>query len=151
MVTTDFTVAGAGALGFSPTTAGDTATDADIYLTFADGALATDTTPAVTYTAGLLLDLSVLPLGSSGPIAANDAAGPAIWTATASNEVVVGVGIDADDTVTLMFSEATNQPPIAAATIDAVATLSSAHVWVDGAGGIGGAAWTAPDTLVVTL
>ncbi len=151
VVTTDFTVAGAGALGFSSTTAGDTATDADIYLTFADGALATDATPAVTYTAGSLLDLSGLPQGSSSPIAATDAAGPAIWTATASDEVVVGVGIDADDTVTLVFSEATNQPPIAAATIDAVATLSSAHVWVDGAGGIGGAAWTAPDTLVVTL
>ena len=79
VVATDFTIAGAGALGFSSSTAGDTANDADIYLTFTDGVLATDATPAVTYTAGSLLDLPGPPLASSGPIAATDAAGPAIW------------------------------------------------------------------------
>jgi hypothetical protein len=151
VVATDFVVAGAGALGFAATTNGDTANDTDIYLTFTDGVLATDAVPALTYTMGSLMDLTGLSLASSGPIAATDVAGPAIWSAVASDAVVVGAGIDGDDTVTITFSEATNQPVLNGANIDAVASLSSGHVWVDGSGAIGAAAWGPADTLVVTL
>ena len=43
-------VAGVSGEAFSSTTAGDTADDADIYITFADGVLDTGATPNVTYT-----------------------------------------------------------------------------------------------------
>ncbi len=45
----DWNIAGASGLAFSSTTNGDTADDSDIYLTFADGVLATDAQPGVTY------------------------------------------------------------------------------------------------------
>ena len=41
---------------FSSTTNGDTANDADIYLTFTDGVLDTGATPNVTYNQGTLAD-----------------------------------------------------------------------------------------------
>ncbi len=135
---------------FSSTTNSDTADDNDIYITFADSVLATDAVPNVSYTAGTLTDLSGNPLGNSS-VAATDGAGPAILSAVASDETNIMVGIDNDDTVTVSFSEDTNQPVIDAGNIDGVLVLSGGHVWVDGAGGIGSAVWSDAGTLVITL
>ena len=146
-----FDVAGVSGEAFSSTTAGDTADDADLWITFADGVLGTAQTPTVTYTAGTLTDLAGNPLGSTGAVASTDAAGPAIWSAVASDATVVQTGIDADDTVTLTFSEATNQPAINAGNINAVLGLSGGHSWLDGAGGISSAVWSTASSLVVTL
>ena len=54
----DWDVAGVTGEAFSATTNGDTADDADIYITFNDGVLDTGATPGVTYTPGTLADLS---------------------------------------------------------------------------------------------
>ncbi len=135
---------------FSSTTNSDTADDNDIYITFADGVLATDAVPNVSYTAGTLTDLSGNPLGNSS-VASTDGSGPAILSAAASDETNIMVGIDNDDTVTVSFSEDTNQPVIDAGNIDIVLVLSGGHVWVDGAGGIGSAVWSDAGTLVITL
>ncbi len=77
-----FTVAGAAGLAFSSTTNGDTAGDADIYLTFTDGALATSITPAISYnSAGGARDASGTLMASHAAPATLDKAGPAILSA----------------------------------------------------------------------
>ena len=68
-----FDVAGIAGEAFSSTTAGDTADDADIYLSFTDGSLDTAQVPTVQYTAGTLADASANLLASYGPTAPADA------------------------------------------------------------------------------
>jgi hypothetical protein len=148
----DFDVAGVTGESFSATTNGDTADDADIYITFVAGTVhATDQVPTIGYTQGTLTDLPGNLLATSAATATTDTTGPAILSAVASDASSAAAGIDNDDTVTITFSEATNQPGIASGTIDGILDLSGGHVWVDGAGGITGAVWNDASTLVITL
>ena len=148
----DFDVAGVTGEAFSSTTAGDVADNNELYLTFDDGILTTAAAPNITYTAGTLSDFASNLLASNGPVAATDSAGPAIVGAVASDEASVLVGVDADDTVTITFSEATDKPVITNININSALTLSSGHSWLDGSGGITSAAWDAPGSaLTVTL
>jgi len=64
----DWDVAGVTVDAFVSTTNGDTADDADIYITFADGVLDTGATPDMTYTQGTLAD------GSGNLLASDDTA-----------------------------------------------------------------------------
>lgn len=128
-----------------------TAADAVIWVNLTDGALATDEVPQLTIAAGGIEDLPGNPNALIANFASTDAAGPAILSAVASDETNIITGIDNDDTVTLTFSEATNQPALNAGNIDTVLSLSASHSWVDGASGITSAAWSAADTLVITL
>ena len=75
---------------------GTTADDADIYLTFTDGALATDATPNLTYAAGTLADLATIVALTSGPTATTDLAPPVLLIASST----IGA-----TTVTAIFSE----------------------------------------------
>ena len=79
---TDFAIAGASNPAFSSTTDGDTADDADIYITFDDGVLDTGSTAAVTYTAGSLKDINGNSLATGGPTASTDTAAPVVLSAT---------------------------------------------------------------------
>ena len=148
---TDFDIAGVTGEAFSSTTNSDTEDDADIYITFTDGTLATDATPNLTYTAGTLLDVYGNALVSNGPTATTDNAGPAILSAVAGDGINVGVGIDNDDTVTITFNEATNEPEISATNIDTVLNLNNAHTRKDGDGTIRSAVWESASVLVITL
>lgn len=151
VVGNSFAIAGATGEAFSSTTNSDTANDNDIYITFTDGVLASSSTANVTYTAGSLTDSYGNSLATVGPTASTDGAGPAILSATASDATIPVSGIDADDTVTIVFSENTNQPAISAVNINAALALNNSHVWDDGADAIGSAVWSDAATLLVTL
>jgi len=101
---TDFDVAGVAGEAFVFDTNGDTADDADIYITFTDGTLDTAQTPNLTYTLGTLTDLAGNPLASNGPTATTDTAGPVLISA-ASNQPVSGGNILSGTQITLTFSE----------------------------------------------
>ena len=147
-----FSISGASNLVFSSTANGDIANDDDIYITFAETVgLTTGSTPNVEYTLGTLTDWISNALASTGLIASTDEAGPAILTAVASDAANVLVGIDADDTVTITFSENVINPGINAGNIDSILALSGGHAWVDGGSGIGSATWSNASTLVITL
>ena len=90
-------------------------------------------------------------MASVGPTATTDAAGPAIILAIANDRNNLIAGIDNDDTVTISFSENTNQPVVNAANIDAALALNNSHSWLDGSGGITSATWTSAKTVLVTL
>jgi hypothetical protein len=148
---TNFAISGGVTLNaFNSTTNGDTANDADIYLTFTDGVLSTAATPTVQYTAGTLEDLASNLLASTGAVASTDRAGPAILSAVASDATNLIAGIDNDDTVTIVFSEDTNTPVINAGNIDTVFALAT-HTWLDGSSNITSASWFNSYTLVITL
>jgi len=66
----DWDVAGVTGEAFSSTTNGDTADDADIYITFNDGVLDTGATPDVTYTQGTLADAAANLLASDAAVVA---------------------------------------------------------------------------------
>ncbi len=151
VIATDFDVAGVAGEAFSSTTNGDTENDADIYITFDDGVLLSDNTPMLTYTKGTLEDLAGNLMVDDGPTVATDATGPAILSAVARDGGIILPGIDADDTVTITFSESTNQPSVDETNIDAVLALNNLHSWLDGAGGIGSAVWDSSSMLVITL
>jgi len=80
---------------------------------------------------------------------------PIILSATAADDSGGGIGIQAGDTVTIIFNESTGAPVINAANIDTVLQLSSGHTWLDGTGSISNAYWTTTtysnDTLVIVL
>lgn len=147
----NFSISGVTGASFSSNTAGDVADDSDIYITFDDGALDSSQTPTVQYTAGTLTDLSNNFLQSTVAITSTDKAGPAIVTATASDPVIIQVGIDIDDTVTFFFSENTNQPAINSGNINSVLALGGGHTWLDGASAVVSANWTDAKTLRVEL
>lgn len=146
----NFDVSGVTGEAFSSTTNADVPNNNIIYITFNDGVLLTDATPLLTYTAGTLTDLAGNPLANSSATV-TDTAGPAIISAVASDQTIIIVGIDSDDTVTITFSENTNQPTINATNINSVLQLSDAHSWLDGSGNITSAIWTDLRTLVITL
>jgi len=78
----EFGIDGATNLAFSSTTNGDIADDKYIYITFADGDLATDATPDLEYTGTTLRD-PVSPLNTMNTFAnftPTDKAAPVIWT-----------------------------------------------------------------------
>jgi hypothetical protein len=82
---------------------------------------------------------------------APDLTAPTLQSVVAAN-VGATSGIDAGDTLTLTFSEATNKPAITAANIGTVLVLNNSHSWLDGVASIGGASWNAAGTmLTVTL
>jgi hypothetical protein len=99
-----FTVTGAGALAFSSTTNGDTAGDSDVYLTFADGVLASGSAPAVSYnSAGGVKDALGNSMATHAAPATIDKAGPAILSARTLNVTTVQVTFSenvADSSVT---------------------------------------------------
>jgi hypothetical protein len=74
-------------------------------------------------------------------VAVADTAGPAITLAVAADGFNAVTGIDSDDTVTINFSESTNQPAITNLNIDTVLDLGATS-WLDGAGNINTASWT---------
>ena len=93
-----FTISGASGLSFSSTTGGDTANDADIYISFNDGTLATDSTPNITYTllGSGVQDTSGNSMSDDGPTLSSDTSSPVLLSAYSS------VG---STTLTLIFSE----------------------------------------------
>lgn len=106
----DWDVAGVTGEAFASNTAGDTADDADIYITFADGVLDTSATPGVTYTQGTLTDHTGNPLSSSGPVAATDATAPRIIAKETAD-------LDGDgyiDAIHVIFSEAIQDATVSA-------------------------------------
>jgi hypothetical protein len=64
-------------------------------------------------------------------------------------------GIQAGDTVTIVFNAETNAPTIDASNIDTVLALNNGHSWLDGSGAIGSVVWSTTtetnDTLTITL
>ena len=125
--------------------------DAIIWVNLLDEAQLTDVVPQLTINAGGIEDLAGNPNALVSNYASTDGAGPAILSAIASDETNVIVGIDNDDTVTVTFSENTNQPVINAVNINGVLALSGGHSWLDGAGVITSVTWSSADVLVVTL
>ena len=99
----DFAVSGGVTLAaFSSTTGGDTADDADIYLTFTDGVLDTDATPTSQYTAGTLTDLIGNALAPDGaPVASTDLTAPTIT----ARQTIDNDGNGQLDRLRLTFSE----------------------------------------------
>ncbi|MBI3583168.1 MAG: DUF2341 domain-containing protein [Nitrospinae bacterium] len=71
-------------------------------------------------------------------------------TAVANDTSNWGPNIQANDTVTITFSGATNAPTIDATNIDTV-LLVSGKTWKDGNGAIGGAVWNTSSQLIITL
>ncbi len=107
----------------------------DIYITFNDNLLETDSTPYLTYfSTGSLTDINGNPLGGSSNIVCSDKAPPALLSATASDGVVLVPGVDSDDTVIICFSEGTNRPTIDEVNIDKVFVLNDGHTWEDATG-----------------
>ena len=80
-----------------------------------------------------------------------DSTAPVVSSATAADGGGVANTKEAGDTVTIAFDEATNEPVIDATNIDSVLALDNTHSWLDGAGAIGSATWSDPQTLVITL
>ena len=66
-----------------------------------------------------------------------------------------GSGIQAGDTVKLIFDAQTQSTTITKFNIDSALGLSSSHTWLDGLGNIGSAIWSTTsefnDTLTITL
>ena len=135
------------AAGASVTGTGATPDDAMIDVLIVDGVLAGDDQPAVSYSGGSLADLVGNLLLPAGPLVPVDGASPVLWSATGGEGSLPQAGIDADDSVTMVFNEDTTQP----ATIDTILALSGGHSWLDGSGAIGSAVWTDARTLLVTL
>jgi hypothetical protein len=98
----DFDVAGVSGESFSPTTGGDGADDAHIYVSIADGVHATHAVPTVSHQAGNLADDDDNLLTSNTSVAAADKAGPAIW----KRETADLNGDGYLDAVRITFSEA---------------------------------------------
>lgn len=145
---TDFAVAGmtiAGGLS-------GTADDAEYSLMLTEsGSPDTDAVPEVSYTAGGLEDLAGNLLASESGVAAEDEAAPVVIIATASDASGGGAGIQADDAVTIVFSEDTTQPTIDSSNVDAVLALNNGHSYLDGDSIDGASGWTAGNTLVILL
>lgn len=72
-------------------------------------------------------------------------------SAQAKDEVNGQVGIQTNDSVTIVFSEETNTPVINADNIDSVLVLSGGHSWKSGSGEIGLAGWISSKVLEVKL
>ena len=122
-------------------------------------------TPGVTIGVGLLNSSYVLVTSgdsvSSGNFAILSAissiAGeaPQLTAAVASDDSGLGEGVQAGDSVTLVFDRPTNGPVVNAGNIDSVLTLNNSHSWLDGAGAIGSASWSTStwsnDTLAIVL
>lgn len=86
-----FNVAGYGSEAFRPTTAGDTADNNVIFITFKEsGTPDTGITPTITYTQGTLEDLAGNKLASIGALAAVDKAAPAVVTALPVGTLTAG-------------------------------------------------------------
>jgi len=126
-----FAIAGASGLAFASTTNGDVANNSYIYITFTDGVLASDATPAVSYDAsvGNITDNDTVAkeLPTTAAAAAADKAGPAILSARTITTT----------SVELSFSEAVADASLAAAdfilagftstTVSSVSTGSAAN------------------------
>ena len=80
---------------------------------------------------------------------------PQLTGAIATDASGLGEGVQAGDTVALIFNGPTNAFTITGAKIDLTVGLNNGHVWVDGSGAIGSAVWSTAvfpnDTLTVTL
>ena len=102
----DFTVSSPSVTGltFSPTAGGDTANDADIYLTFNDGASHSGATPLLAYTESAVTDVEDAAgnrLGTFAAVSTTDKAAPVLLSSDTAD-------LDADgwiDAVHLRFSE----------------------------------------------
>ena len=147
----DFDVVSIDGESFNSNTSGDIADDNDIFIAFADDTLDSGQTPAINYTAGTLEDLSGNLLADYGPAVSTDMVGPAIISAVAGDGTDILVGIDSDDTVTITFSEYTNQPSVDALNIDTILSLSGGHTWLDGSGAVGSATWIDAKTLAIGI
>ena len=100
-----------------------------------------------------LLQAGAFPAQSG--VASLAAPGPLLLSAAAADQNGGAAGVQAGDTVTLVFSRTTNAFAVTAANINTVLSLNNAHTWLDGGGAIGSAAWSTTtllnDTLTVTL
>lgn len=108
----NFDVAGYNNEAFSSTTNGDTANNTVIYITFDEGgAVDSDATPTLAYTAGTLTDLADNALATAGAAATTDKAKPVI---TAVREFDMNADGKVDETM-LTYSEAIVDAGVAAA------------------------------------
>ncbi|MBI4568526.1 MAG: hypothetical protein HY719_09010, partial [Planctomycetes bacterium] len=146
------------ALNGAPATAfatGAAADDAVIVLKWSPavagtGNLALTYAPAV----GGLTDLMGNPMAAitAGGFAAGDSVPPVVSSAFARDNAQPGPGPDADDTVVITFSEATNKAVINANNIDSTLSLSGGHTWLSANGSLTGADWSGDGaTLTVRL
>jgi hypothetical protein len=87
----NFDVAGTSGEAFNPATAGDTADNHIIYITFTESATPdTDLTPTITYTQGTLEDTAGNKLASTGALTTADKAAPAVITALPVGTLTAG-------------------------------------------------------------
>jgi len=96
-------------------------------------------------------DIAGNEMANNETVAGTDGAAPVIVSAVAADANATA-GIQAGDTVTITFSEATDKLAINATNINTVLALNNGHSWLDGNDAIGSATWNAEGTeLTVTL
>jgi hypothetical protein len=125
--------------------------DGIIWIDLTEDSLYTDAAPSLSITADGITDMSGNGIAAVSDFPSTDGAGPAILEAVADDGTNIVVGIDDDDTVTITFSEDTNQPTIDSSNIDDVLQLNNGHTWLDDSDAIGSSDWISPDVLEITL
>lgn len=138
----------------------DTANDTVIYIKFNQGAsVDTGTTPDVTGTNdtlaansdGLTKLFSNTGNWSTTDVVEADKAGPYVFLATAAEGGAAETNLGPGDTLTVRFSEATNQPgALAGTTLDNIFELSGGGLF-DVATNVASATWSTADTLLITF
>ena len=107
----------------------------------------------VTVSAGDAVNPASFPVQSSLAVLAAPA--PLLLSATATDNNTGQPGIQAGDTVVIVFDRATDAFAVTAANIASALQLNNGHTWLDGSGAITGAVWStttlANDTLTVNL
>ena len=83
----DFDVSGVDGETFSPSTGGDIADDAVIYLTVTDGVLGSGSTPTLTYTPGTLRDTDGNPMLPADPLTTTDSCPPVLLLADRDTDI----------------------------------------------------------------
>ncbi|TET47521.1 T9SS type A sorting domain-containing protein [candidate division TA06 bacterium] len=79
----------------------------------------------------------------------DDAPGPILFEAFATDGPTGGPGIDDDDYVRLEFNAHTNIPTIDQTNIDNILPLSGGHTWLSVDGSLGSAVWSADSTQLI--
>jgi hypothetical protein len=144
----NFDVAGYSYEVFYPGTAGDTAVNNVIYITFHESSAAdTGATPTIAYTQGTLADLSGSRMATTGALATTDKAAPAVMTALPVGVLTAGGPVSS---ATLVLSE-----DITAANQETVLTAVRVNITITDNGTLGdlvkAEVWTTGKTLTLTI
>ncbi len=129
----NFVIAGYTGEDFAPSANSDVADNGVIYITFTEGSLDNEATPAVTYTAGTLTDSAGNSLATASGVSSIDKAAPSVLTITNSDgDGVVKSGVTGV-IVTVEFSETLTVTPkitiSGAETVSATDMAGSGTTW----------------------